>query len=663
MEVDDVYQYSELTGKDAIRLIYLQPCDDLEAGIECSLKNTTLVECRDDIGDHYIAISYVWGDPDDVRSISIDRKRLYITASLESALRHFRDGRRVLRVWADGVCINQKDIHDRNRQVRLMGDIYSIAQHTIIFLGQSSPQCDAVLKMINSEALKGGISDIPAELLPAGQFERVIEEEILARPWFTRVWILQELFLSQDPWLQCGKSRVRWNVFCKQVMASNSSSWTSKSRLILKNMRNNRSKFRVTNESIPDRPEEPGLYLFELLSMRRACGLSDPRDMIYAHLGLAGATVVNAIAIDYDKTVGQVYEDITLLLLKWTTVDKVLSFVEKVQPENRRFSRPSWVPDWSDPHWSDPPWVDPNRDPPHWSVSGGYYGAFKTSKYGNGAYSLAVPHLLALNGIDLGLIDTIFPKSFWPEVDFYSPNQIEFTSIPNFVDWLSRTDDDFPRIRRLLVNFSAGAIERSCRVFPEGFCFGGSSKLIDIISNWAEMSAGDDLLYSRYTQNPDGGWWVGIELDRGQTKILEEKRKQFAHAVLQNLLSWIYCYTRSKNVAVLSTGVLVRVSDLARVGDAIISDASWECEKHYIMRSCETPITQEQEKRIRADLEMQVRENSRYYSADKSGKYTSSWPIQTCRFVTSAFRIWGGIFGRPTHNRLFDEERKIFAVR
>ena len=72
--------------------------------------------------------------------------------------------------------------------------------------------------------------------------------------------------------------------------------------------------------------------------------------MIDAHLGLAGATVVNAIAIDYDKTVGQVYEDITSLLLKWTTVDQVLSFVEKVQPENRRFSRPSWVPDWSHPH-------------------------------------------------------------------------------------------------------------------------------------------------------------------------------------------------------------------------------------------------------------------------------------------------------------------------
>jgi hypothetical protein len=124
MDAHEVYQYSELTGDDAIRLIHLEPCDDLEASVECFLKDTTLAECRDDIGDHYIALSYVWGDQTDRRSMSVDGRRLEITASLDSALRYIRDHRRVLHIWADGVCINQKDTHDRNRQVRLMGDIY-----------------------------------------------------------------------------------------------------------------------------------------------------------------------------------------------------------------------------------------------------------------------------------------------------------------------------------------------------------------------------------------------------------------------------------------------------------------------------------------------------------------------------------------------------------
>jgi hypothetical protein len=341
MEVNDVYQYSTLTGKDAIKLIHLQACKDLQAGIECSLENTTLAECRDDIGDHYIAISYVWGDANDRRPRFVDGKRLYITASLELTLRHVRDSRRVLHVWADGVCINQKDVHDRNRQVRLMGEIYSTAQHTIIFLGKSSPGCDAVLKMMNSE------DSSPTKLPIAGQFERVIQREILVRPWFTRVWILQELILSQVPWPQCGKSRVRWDVFCKHVIASSSSSWTSHSRLVLENMRESRSKSRVTAESITGQSNEPGLYLAELLSTRRGCGLSDPRDMVYAHLGLAGAAMGNSMAIAYDKTAGEVYEAFTCLLVKWTSLTHVLSLVEKVQPENRRFSQPSWVPDWA----------------------------------------------------------------------------------------------------------------------------------------------------------------------------------------------------------------------------------------------------------------------------------------------------------------------------
>jgi len=106
MDAHEVYQYSELTGDDAIHLIHLEPCDDLEASVECFLKDTTLAEYRNDIGDHYIALSYVWGDQTDTRSISVDGRRLEITASLDSALRYIRDHQRVLRIWADGFCLD-----------------------------------------------------------------------------------------------------------------------------------------------------------------------------------------------------------------------------------------------------------------------------------------------------------------------------------------------------------------------------------------------------------------------------------------------------------------------------------------------------------------------------------------------------------------------------
>jgi hypothetical protein len=66
-EHGEFYKYSSLTKDDSIRLIVLQPSEELAAGVQCSLIHTSLTECDDDISDHYIALCYVWGDEDDRR--------------------------------------------------------------------------------------------------------------------------------------------------------------------------------------------------------------------------------------------------------------------------------------------------------------------------------------------------------------------------------------------------------------------------------------------------------------------------------------------------------------------------------------------------------------------------------------------------------------------
>ena len=99
----------------------------------------SLKECNNHIAEHSIALSYVWGDARQNGSIDIDERSLEITTSLEVALQHIRHENRVLRIWADGICINQRDIHDRDTQVAFMGPIYATARQTIIFLGAASP--------------------------------------------------------------------------------------------------------------------------------------------------------------------------------------------------------------------------------------------------------------------------------------------------------------------------------------------------------------------------------------------------------------------------------------------------------------------------------------------------------------------------------------------
>jgi hypothetical protein len=99
----------------------LQPSPDLQAPVHCSIVHETLAKYENSLLEFYIAVSYVWSDPNIKSTISVDGERPEITSSLDTALRHIRDSERMLHVWADGVCIDQSEIEDRNLQVSLKG--------------------------------------------------------------------------------------------------------------------------------------------------------------------------------------------------------------------------------------------------------------------------------------------------------------------------------------------------------------------------------------------------------------------------------------------------------------------------------------------------------------------------------------------------------------
>ena len=45
-----------------------------------------------------------------------------------------------------------------------------------------------------------------------------VENDILTRPWFRRVWGLQEVAVSRRVVVQCGWRVVSWDSFCKSVL-------------------------------------------------------------------------------------------------------------------------------------------------------------------------------------------------------------------------------------------------------------------------------------------------------------------------------------------------------------------------------------------------------------------------------------------------------------
>jgi hypothetical protein len=88
----------------------------------------------------------------------------------------------------------------------------------------------------------------------------------------------------------------------------------------------------------------------ELLESRRGLGVTDPRDMVFAHLGIRyWAPETIPLLVDYRKDCSEVFGGVSKLLSRSGDLHLVLSFVEDLEQEERRHGLPSWVPDWTAP--------------------------------------------------------------------------------------------------------------------------------------------------------------------------------------------------------------------------------------------------------------------------------------------------------------------------
>jgi hypothetical protein len=107
-----------------------------------------------------------------------------------------------------------------------------------------------------------------------------------------RVWVLQELVLSRDSWIQCGMSLVRWDDFVTHIDEKNESLRTEETKVLL-HMENLYSeqiiKIQRVSLDIPRlRDRTLARKLLDILDSRRGFGVADPRDILFAHVGLIG---------------------------------------------------------------------------------------------------------------------------------------------------------------------------------------------------------------------------------------------------------------------------------------------------------------------------------------------------------------------------------------
>jgi hypothetical protein len=207
------YRYLPLEGPSDIRILYIDPAINHAESLSARLLHVNL-----DNDPAYDALSYTWGSPELCSKITLDGggAELAITANLDLALRRMRTRTRMpTRIWADGICINQTDIPERNQQVRLMGHIYSQCQRGLIYLGEEADGSDEISRFIQrlvpGVTSAGGMIDhfhdnplLPGESDPGWQ----ALHSLLERPWFLRVWIIQEFALPREIRMICG----RWDL-------------------------------------------------------------------------------------------------------------------------------------------------------------------------------------------------------------------------------------------------------------------------------------------------------------------------------------------------------------------------------------------------------------------------------------------------------------------
>jgi hypothetical protein len=93
-----IYGYRPLLEDDAIRVLLLYPATDVSAELKCAIEHITLSQYKEDLINHYVALSYVWGSSTEQRHIVVDGCSFYIMPNLYSALCHIRDDKGIIKI-------------------------------------------------------------------------------------------------------------------------------------------------------------------------------------------------------------------------------------------------------------------------------------------------------------------------------------------------------------------------------------------------------------------------------------------------------------------------------------------------------------------------------------------------------------------------------------
>ncbi|EHK20935.1 uncharacterized protein TRIVIDRAFT_153440, partial [Trichoderma virens Gv29-8] len=161
----------------------------LESGAGSTEIRASLIKCRLlDIkagGPFFEALSYTWGQTSITKDIIINGIKFPVTENLYAFLEEYQEAGLDADLWIDAICINQKDLLEKNHQIPMMNLIYSAARALIIWLGESSSDSDLAMEWIDYLGRESAYDKMPN--IPNNAWQAM--QSLLERPWWRRIWI------------------------------------------------------------------------------------------------------------------------------------------------------------------------------------------------------------------------------------------------------------------------------------------------------------------------------------------------------------------------------------------------------------------------------------------------------------------------------------------
>ena len=283
----------------------------------------------------YATLSYTWGSETRRHQIVLNDRKVSVTENLAIALGAMaRSGDYVgqFKLWIDAICINQDDELERASQVSKMRDIYSRAWAVVAWLGEERNYSHDAFNLLQrfadmteeSSLQAFGELRLPTILLFGKCFYGL--NELMMRPYWSRLWIVQELVLgASSTILCCGDRRMRWNTFCDSInVLFRADMWIIKDDLLRADV----ERLGLSEEDydsrwstlwlhlvhkdlqVMSRYEEKGigkLGLRRLLDIACSSDCRDTRDKVFALVGMMEPRIASSLVHDYSAAPAELF--------------------------------------------------------------------------------------------------------------------------------------------------------------------------------------------------------------------------------------------------------------------------------------------------------------------------------------------------------------------